>query len=110
MKAGIIGLDFFLSIFILSFFFVPLIVVLAMASLTPFIPFVPLTSGCMSSEGEMERSESEGVSIATLVVLEPERECVFVLVFKGVPPNDFLVSLLVIALLAYVGCNDWKGK
>lgn len=104
MNAGIIGLDFFLSIFILVVFFVPLIVVLAIASLTPLIPYVPLVSGCMSSEGEIERSESEGVSIATLAVLEPERECVFDLVFKGVPPNDFLVSELVIAQLAYELC------
>ena len=57
----------------------------------------------MSREGEVEGLESEGVSIATLVlvVLDPERECVLVLVFNGVPPNDLFGSEVVIAQLAF---------
>ena len=105
------GLDFFLSIFALPFVLVPLIAVLAIDALMPFIPFVPLLSGCMSREGEIEGLESDGVSMVTLVVLEPDLECGFVLVFKGVPPKDFLVSELVISQLGrpplYVEC--WRG-
>ena len=96
INAGIIGLDCFLSRAILPFFFVPLICVLAIPSLTPLtplVPLVPLVRGGISRRGEVEGLESEGVSIARLVVLDPEREWVFVVI--GCPPNDLLVVLVI---------------
>jgi hypothetical protein len=56
----------------------------------------------MSRDGETEGLVSEGVSICRDVVLELDRECVFV--FKGFPPKDLLVWLLVIA------CSSGSGS
>jgi hypothetical protein len=96
MKAGIIGVDCFLSIGIpLRVFLAPLISVFAISSVRPLTACAPFVRGGISREGEAEGLVSEGVSICREVVLELERECVFV--FKGFPPKDLLVWLLVIA-------------
>ena len=73
----------------------PLTSMCAISSVRELIEFAPFMRGPISTDGDEDGLVSEGVSICREVVLELDRECVFVL--RGFPPNDLLVWLLVIA-------------
>ena len=99
MKAGIMGVDCFLSKGIpRRVFLEPLSSVFSISSVIPLTDCVPFIRGGMSRDGEADGLVSEGVSICSEVVLELDRECVFVL--RGLPPNERLGELLVIACSA----------
>jgi hypothetical protein len=100
MKAGIIGVDCFLSwAKSLLPFFVPLIWVRSRFSPIPLTVPGLLTRRDISTGGEGGGLLSDGVSIGGEVVPELvlERACVW----RGFPLNDRLVEVLVIARRAY---------
>lgn len=87
MKAGIRGLDCL---------FLPLICVRSISSRMPLTVARPLARSDMSTDGEDGELLSEGVCVCGEVLLELDLECVWC-VWRGFPPNDRLVELLVIA-------------
>jgi hypothetical protein len=91
MKAGIIGVDCFLSRGIpFLVLLAPLISAFAISSVRALADCAPFVRGGISWDGDVEGVVSKGVSICTEVVLELDREWVF-FVLRGVPPNDLLV-------------------
>jgi hypothetical protein len=75
IKAGIIGVDCFLSKGIpLRAFLEPLTSVFSMSSIRALTDCAPFVRGGMSKDGEAEGLVSEGVSICREVVLELDRE------------------------------------
>ena len=76
IKAGIIGVDCFLSWGdVLLDFLEPLILVFSISSMTPFVVRDPLMRGSIPISGDVEGLLSAGVSICTeTVVLELDRE------------------------------------
>jgi hypothetical protein len=75
MKAGIIGVDCFLSRGIpLRVFLEPLTSVFSMSSVIPLTECAPFMRDGMSRDGEADGLVSEGVSICREVVLELDRE------------------------------------